>query len=224
MNFLGLGFGRSLRVSFFASSTLAGLLALSFGACSEVGDCCAAAAVCPEGSVEVDSCATDACFTVEKCCNEVLCQPIETCDAEPTCPFGQNEVFSCDGSSASDCKPLSECGKTIYCETPAPCEAVPMCDEGDEEQPSGECPADASCYVAELCTTSILCLDNGLAHGCPPEPPLEGEPCSIEVVCEYPVENDCFDVWECSSMGGFAAPIVTFAWHGDGIVCPDPGN
>lgn len=223
MNFLMPSAGRVSRVSFLAGAALAALFAVSFAACDDEGGCCAALAVCSEGSVEVDACATDDCFTVEKCCDEALCEPVETCQGVPTCPFEQNEVPSCDETTFG-CKPVSLCGSTIYCDTPPPCEAVPSCDEGDEEQPSGVCPEDASCYTAELCGMAILCLDNGLAHGCPPEPPLEGEPCPFEVVCEYPVEVDCVEIWECDSMGGQAAPIVTFAWHSGGTVCADPAN
>ncbi len=213
--------GRYSRVSFPVGSALIGLFASSFAACESY--CPQADPPCPEGSDEVAECSSDDCVTLETCSGEKFCEPSASCNAMPSCAFGENEVPSCD-TAASECQPVTVCGSTIFCETPPPCEAVPTCDEGDEEQPSSVCPDDASCYTVELCTTSILCLDNGLAHGCPPEPPLENEPCPYQVVCEYPVEPDCVETWSCDAMGGRAAPIVTYAWHSGGTVCADPPN
>ncbi len=220
MNFLMVIVGRYSRVSFPVGSALIGLFASSFAACSF---CPQVDTPCPEGTHQVAECSTDECVTLDMCEGEKLCEP--SCEDLPTCKEGQNEVPNCIGSTAPDCEEVVRCDRSIHCETPPPpCEAVPTCDEGDEEQPSGVCPDDASCYTVELCTTSILCLDNGLAHGCPPEPPLENEPCPYQVVCEYPVEPDCVETWSCDAMGGRAAPIVTYAWHSGGTVCADPPN
>ncbi len=222
-----LRFGRLSRVSFIVSSAVLALFAFSSAACDESLDaeCCLAEPVCPDNAMEVDACVTGECFTVEACCTEKLCEPIANCDAVPVCEDYETEVPTCDGSTAFDCHSVSVCGSTVFCESPPPCEAVPTCDEGDVEQPSGVCPQDASCYTAELCGTSVFCLDNGLAHGCPEVPPAQGEPCSIEVTCEYPVEGDCYDVWTCGAPPAFPAPEPAFQaleWQPGGTICPEP--
>src|SRR5687768_221346 len=121
---------RSSRVSFFASSAAAVLVALSFAACdsevdTEDGECCLMDPQCPSGTEEVDSCSTSECITVEACCTEKLCEPVVNCTAEPTCQPGETEVATCEGSTAFECHAVEECGQTTFCETPPPCTALP---------------------------------------------------------------------------------------------------
>lgn len=222
---------RSFRVSFLATSAVAALVVSTFAACDGGldGECCLAEPMCPDNAEEVDTCVTDQCFTVEACCTEKLCEPIANCDAAPVCNDGEVEVATCEGSAAPDCHSVSICGTTIFCESAPPCEAIPTCDEGDVEQPSSECPLDASCYAVELCGSTVFCLDNGLAHGCPETPPAQGEPCAIEVTCEYPVEGGCYDIWQCGAPALQAAPppepaLQALEWQSVGTACPEGAN
>lgn len=157
------------------------------------------------------------------------------CAAWPSCEPYEVEVVTCDGSVALNCRSVTVCGETIFCEEPVTCTAVPSCDEGDEQVPA--CPNDGSpCYQVELCGTVISCVDNGLAHGCPPSPPAELDPCTeLGLVCDYPLNNGCYDSWTCvdPALGGNGtpggdfggrdqeAPPPPYNWHLQGTVCTD---
>jgi hypothetical protein len=217
---------RFSRLSLIASSTVAALFVFSSAACDSSLDaeCCLAEPMCPDDMVEVDECQSDECETVSACCTEKLCEPIEDCMAIPTCAISEVEVTTCEGSQGFNCHEVTLCGTTIFCEEQPPCEAIPTCDEGDDELPSSVCPQDASCYMVELCGNMVFCLDNGLAHGCPEVPPVQGEPCPMEVTCEYPVEGDCVEIWSCGEPLPQPAPqpaLQALEWQPGGTVCPE---
>jgi hypothetical protein len=162
------------------------------------------------------------------------------CNAVPSCEPYEVEAPTCDGSVAVNCRSVTACGETIFCEESETCTAVPICDEGDDEVPA--CPNDGSaCYQVELCGAVISCVDNGLAHGCPPSPPASQESCGdLGLVCDYPLNNGCTESWTCidptlqgsggapgGTPGGSGAdeqPIAPYVWELSGTVCVDGGG
>lgn len=200
-----------------------GLAAVLFGGCETTiiadGDdddpqCCLAEPVCPEGSVQVEACPNGGnCFSEEACCSEILCQVLDqNCGAVPVCEPYETQVESCDGLSGMECRSVTLCGSTIYCAAEVFCDGYPTCDPGDEEV--ADCLEQESCYVAERCGASILCRDAALPqHGCPPDMPVEGDPCTDEGrFCDYPTGDDCFDSWLCQ----FQDKAPAWTWVGGG--------
>jgi hypothetical protein len=245
MQFLLLRAARSASRSFFAAASVAVLVAVGVAGCdSKVdvedgggeGECCLMDPQCPAGSEEVDACSTGDCFTVEACCTEKLCEPGGTCAKAASCEPYEQQVATCEGSTAFNCRTVTECGATIFCEEPEFCAAVPSCDDGDEEQPNGICPEDIGCYQVELCGNVILCADFGLAHGCPSSPPAAFDSCAtLGLVCDYPI-NDCIESWVCAdpappgepgdfdqNEGGSsgAPPPQPYVWQSNGTACSD---
>lgn len=240
----------SVTRSFFAAVGVAVLVAGGAAGCdSQVevedggagggGECCLMDPQCPEGTLEVSECLTNACSSVEACCTQKLCEPAATCTAEPVCEPFEVEVSTCEGSTGISCRAVTDCGSTIFCEEPEFCTAVPVCDEGDEQVPA--CPNDGSpCYQIELCGSVISCIDNGLPHGCPETPPTLGQYCDIiGLTCNYPIDGDCYDSWTCADQfagsdgfdagigagGGSGAPQPSSTWQSLGTVCEvSPGN
>ncbi len=200
-------------------------------------ECCLAEPQCPDGTLEVSECITNACTAVEACCSSKLCEPEATCTALPSCEPYEIEVATCEGSTGISCRAVTDCGTTIFCEEPEFCTAVPLCDQGDVEQPGGVCPADVSCYQVELCGSVITCVDNGLPHGCPETPPAAGQYCEIVgLTCDYPINGgDCYDSWTCADAfagsgssdagigagGGSEAPPPSTTWQPLGTYCAD---
>jgi hypothetical protein len=164
------------------------------------GACCLALPTCGPDAVEVEQCTNGNCFTVEKCCEEILCQSSGSCFGSPTCAAHETEVTTC--APGVSCREVSMCGLTILCQDTATCDGYPQCDEGDTEI-EGACPPDASCYGTSLCGVTIYCLDTSLPeHGCPPEPPAQSTQCDVPShVCNYDLGNGCFETYECQTGG-----------------------
>lgn len=156
--------------------------------------CCTMDPQCPTGAVQVASCGSADCFSVEACCTEILCEPEPECRGLPSCEGYEEQVDSCE--SSIECRPVSMCGVTIYCNAEEFCGAVPTCDPDDEEVPV--CPLDASCYDVTMCGATITCFDHALQHGCPDSMPAEGQPCADPGHwCDYPLTDGCFESWNC---------------------------
>lgn len=213
MELLSLSIGPARRAIFFTSALL---LAMSSAGC--------------ENTVEVEGGGGAG--------GGIICDDEEgcTCDGLPVCEVYEIEVETCAGSVALSCREVSVCGQSIFCEEPETCTAVPVCDEGDDEVPA--CPNDGSpCYQVELCGGVISCIDNGLPHGCPPTPPASQEACTdLDLVCNYPLENGCFESWSCidpnaapppggapdgGGEGAADEPIAPYVWQLNGTACPD---
>jgi len=216
----------------FFSAALAGAVSLSaFAGCDsnvsidDDGNCCLMDPQCPEGFSEVDACSTGDCVEVEACCTQKLCEP-GTCTEAPACDSFETQVDSCEGFGVIDCHSVTACGATIFCSAEEFCGAAATCDEGDVEQTSGVCPDDAVCYPVEICGSTILCADNGLPHGCPPSPPVQGEPCSDQgLVCDYPINfGECLESWSCLDPfvdGGNPEPVQPLEWTLLGTACEE---
>lgn len=203
------GISRLAPLSFGGAAFGAVLVAIGVAGCTDdvtpPPDCCDELPVCPTNSFEVESCTTNDCVTVSACCTTVICQPESPC--VPLCPPGETQVSRCDESNQS-CHQVQQCGSLLDCQLPQVCSAMPSCDDGDDEQPDETCPADEACYAVEICGVTVFCLDHGQTHGCPETAPIEGEPCPVQVTCEYLAEaRGCVDLWSCVPPLTARAPI-----------------
>jgi hypothetical protein len=160
----------SLRHWFSAGSCAVVLIAAWNAGCQgSIGDepdCCPAPVECPPDAVEVQSCTTADCFTVEEgCCSPVQCVPASSCTMQ--CLFEETPVSSCENlmEHPFNCRTFESCGRVVHCMSEALCGARPVCDVGDEELFRGYCPVGSTCYSVELCNNIILCLLTGAEGG-----------------------------------------------------------
>ncbi len=149
--------------SIFCATLMAAIAASACDSGVDDSVCCPTTLRCPSGAVEVSSCETNDCFTVESgCCAVVDCVPASSCSE--TCTAFEMAVQSCLGSDqALYCRTVNSCGKLLHCESLAVCEGVPSCDAGDETAVGGSCP-DQSCYEVVVCGNALTCVDNDPLH------------------------------------------------------------
>lgn len=122
----------------------------------------------------------------------------EQCLEAPACAEFEEQVESCDGIEGVDvdCHSVSACGSTIFC-VGSTCDLAPSCDPDDAPAVNG-CEVPNGCYTVEVCGSSLVCADISLPqHGCPITEPNLGDPCTDELICDYP-DGECFSSYGCS--------------------------
>ena len=79
-------------------------------------------------------------------------EPEQSCDAEPVCPRGYDQVQACEDGGV--CETVTTCGDSILCQT-CPPGAGFVCPEGMYEVDA--CTNDGSCFGITDCSGTIMC-------------------------------------------------------------------